>query len=619
MVIPPAIGLRVSTDTIAQRMDVRPVNDDPSPRAQSLTQPSRDTRPEGSTDRSSTVPTRSMKSRWSLTTRFRRSTLRLLALLASLPAAVVALGLIYMLGMAYLERSPRSLLASVEWASETLTTTGYGGDARWHHPAMAIFVIAVQFTGLFLVFLIFPIYVLPYFEERFEARLPHSLPGMDGRVLFHRYGRAVDSLIEELRRVGAPFVILEQDADLARRLHDRGYPVVVGNLEEDVGLLQGVEHARALITDADDHADSTFIMMAREQGYTGPDLCPRGVPACTGRRCSRSARRRFTRRRTSWRPRWPRARARAFDPQAEGLDSLSEQVGLAEYRVHAESPLAGRTLGQIHMRERLGVNLIGQWRSGEFVPARGPETRIAPGAILVVIGGARAPRPDRPAGGADPGVRADRGRGVRHGRPQGGGDAARRRRGRPSSSTTTPEPGVDVVGNVFEQSTLEQARVREASTVVLALSNDSAGVFATAVIRDYAPQIRLIARVNRASSVPRLYQAGADFALSMGQVAGQLLAHHILGNGALSVEQRLRCVRLTPGDLAGAHPWKVGARERSGATVVGVERDGKLMIDLADEFRLRPHDVVLVCGTVTGIDVYVQAFQAAPWRGATAG
>ncbi len=85
------------------------------------------------------------------------------------------------------------------------------------------------------------------------------------------------------------------------------------------------------------------------------------------------------------------------------------------------------------------------------------------------------------------------------------------------------------------------------------------------------------------------------------------------------MEQRLRCVRLTPGTLVDAHPWKSEVRERSGATVVGVEREGKVMIDLPDDFRTRPDDVVLVCGTVTGIDVYVQAFQAAPWRGATAG
>jgi hypothetical protein len=84
----------------------------------------------------------------------KRSTRRLLALLAMLPATVVVLGTLYMLGMTHLEGAPRTFMQGLQWASETLTTTGYGGDSRWNHPAMALFVILGQFTGQFLVFLI---------------------------------------------------------------------------------------------------------------------------------------------------------------------------------------------------------------------------------------------------------------------------------------------------------------------------------------------------------------------------------------------------------------------------------------------------------------------------------
>jgi len=547
---------------------------------------------------------------WVFAAGFRRSTLRLLALLASLPAAVLLIGSLYMLGMTYLEGSPRGFWSSLEWAAETLTTTGYGADARWGHPLMALFVILVQFMGLFLVFLIFPIYVLPYFEERFEARLPRSLPTMDGRLLFHRYGRSVESLIEELRRVGTPFVILEQDVELGRRLRDRGFPVVVGQLDEDAGLLRGVERAQALVTDADDHDDSTFIMMAREQGFTGPIYALAEIPLHRTPMLKVGATAVYT-------PTHVLAAALAahasprIRPQAEGLNLLDDRIGLTEYRVHPESPLAGRSLGEIHLRELLGVNLIGQWHGGAFVPARGPDTRITPGAILVVIGArenlAKVEKLAAPISASGPIVVA------------GYGTVGRKvvEMLRDAGETTVvideqPKPGVDVVGNVLEHAALDQAKVREARTVVLALSNDSAGVFAAAVIRDFAPKIRLIARVNRAPSVARLYQAGADFALSTGQVAGQLLAYNLLGQSALSVEQRLSCVRVTPGTLVGAHPWKAGVRERSGATVVGVERGGRLLIDLPGNFRVGPDDTLVVCGSAASLDQYRLAFQASP-------
>lgn len=536
--------------------------------------------------------------------------MRLIFLLAGVPVAVVLLGVLYMLGMSYLEGSPRDFWSSLGWASETLTTTGYGADSRWQHPLMTVFVITVQLMGVFLVFLLFPVYVLPYFEEHFEARLARSLPAMAGRMLFHRYGRSVESLIEELQRVGTPFVILEQDLDLARRLHDRGLPVVVGKLEEDAGLLKGVEHATALVTDANDHDDSTFIMMAREQGYTGPIYALAENPLHRAPMLKVGATAVYT-------PTHVLAAALAahasprIRPQVDGLNLLDERIGLTEYRVHPDSPLAGRTLGEVHLRERFGVNLIGQWHSGTFAPARGPETRIAPGAILVAIGPleslARVEELAAAISASGPIVVAGYGT-VGH-------KVVEMLRDAGEAVVVIDEqakPGVDVVGNVLEQATLDQAQVGRARTVVLALSNDSAGVFATAVIHDYAPRARIVARVNRAPNVARLYQAGADFALSMGQVAGQLLAHHLLGQSALSVEQRLSCIRVSPGQVVGTHPWKAGVRERSGAAVVAVERSGKLLTEVPADFRVAGDDVMVICGSGASLDQFMREFQAAP-------
>jgi voltage-gated potassium channel len=536
--------------------------------------------------------------------------LRLLALLAALPAVVLVLGVLYMLGMTYLEGNPRGFWESLEWASETLTTTGYGADNHWDHPVMALFVMFTQISGLLFVLLIFPVYLLPLFEERFEARLARVLPPMDGRVLFHRYGPGVDSLVEELQRVHAPFVIMEGDPTLARSLHERGYPVVLGRLDEDPALLAGVEQARALVTNADDHEDATFIMMARERGFTGPAYALAENPLHRAPMLKVGATAVYTPSHVLAAALAARASAR-ISPPAEGLSLIDERVGLAEYRAHPDSPLAGQRLGDIQMRRRLGVTLIGQWHGGTFEPARGPDTRIVPGAILVVIGEDRnlakvealaAPIPrSGPIVVAGFGAVGSKVVEMLH-------DAG---------ETTVviaeqPGEGVDVVGNVLDQTVLDRAGVREAGTVVLALGNDSAGIFATAVVRDFAPKVRLIARVNRASNVPRLYQAGADVALSIGQVAGHLLARHLLGESAVMVEQGLRCMRMAAGRLTGRHPWQAEVREHTGAAVVAVERGGQTLLDFDDDFRVESGDGVFVCGTQEGLDLYQRVFDAAP-------
>lgn len=73
-------------------------------------------------------------------------------------------------------------------------------------------------------------------------------------------------------------------------------------------------------------------------------------------------------------------------------------------------------------------------------------------------------------------------------------------------------PGVDMVGNMLEHATMQRASVRSASAVVLALSNDNEGVFATAVVRDHAPEVPLIVRANRAPNIPRLHEFATSLA-----------------------------------------------------------------------------------------------------------
>ena len=70
-------------------------------------------------------------------------------------------------------------------------------------------------------------------------------------------------------------------------------------------------------------------------------------------------------------------------------------------------------------------------------------------------------------------------------------------------------PGVDMVGNVLEHATMQRASVRSAS---VALSNDSEGVFAPAVVRDHAPEVPLIVRANRAPNIPRLHEFATSLA-----------------------------------------------------------------------------------------------------------
>src|SRR5688500_9849215 len=162
----------------------------------------------------------------------RRSTRRLLVLLASVPAFLFLFAGLYMLGMEHLEGDPREFGQAVEFVSETLTTTGYGADSRWSHPVMQAFVVIIQFAGLALTILVFPVFVVPFIEERFEARLSQQLPDLRGAIVIYGWGPAVSPLVERLEHLRVPVVILEENPATARRLHDRGRTVIQAGLED---------------------------------------------------------------------------------------------------------------------------------------------------------------------------------------------------------------------------------------------------------------------------------------------------------------------------------------------------------------------------------------------------
>ena len=538
-----------------------------------------------------------------------RSNKRLLALLALLPISVLILALIYMLGMDYLENSPRTFLQSVQWASETITNTGYGADNRWNHPTMALFVIVTPFLGQVIIFLVFPLVVLPYLEEQFERRLQHVLPPMEGQVLFYRFGPTIESVLAEFQSNQTPFVIFEEDMEVARNLRDRGFNVVFGKLADDPSVLANVRQARAVVANADDHANATFTMIVREHGFEGPLYALADDPLYRQPMVQIGATEVFTPSHVLGAALASQASTR-ISPPAEGMHLLGAKVAMGEFRVRAESPLAGQRLGDLQLRKKHGVSVIGQWLAGSFTTAKGPDTRVEAGAILVVVGEPQnlevVERMAMPIHRAGPIVLA------------GFGAVGQKVIEMLKDAGETcvvidrvAAPGVDLVGSVLERATLDKAGVRSASAVVLALSDDSESVFATAVVREYAPEVPLIVRVLRTRNTARLYRAGADFAISVGQVAGQILSYQLLDEQVVQVENKIKFVRMTAGALVGRHPWGNDDLDKTGAKIIAVERQREVLVAFDNAFALQAEDTLFVCGSLNSLERYQRKFGTA--------
>jgi Trk K+ transport system NAD-binding subunit len=533
----------------------------------------------------------------------------------AVPALVLATTFVYMLGMAHLEGHPRGFWDSLEWAAETLTTTGYGADSHWGHPLMVLFVVAVQFAGVFLVFLLVPIYLIPFLEERFETRLPLEVEGdLAGHVVIYRFGPAVENLLGELAAARVPALVLEPDEATARRLLEQGdkgdksVRIVHRGLDDGALLAARLQKARALIANGTDDENAALILSARQLGFQGPILALVEEPYHRRPIELAGASATFTPRHMLGAALAARASHR-ISPRVAGIQSLGRNLEVAELQVRPHSPLAGKTLEEAAIGARTGAIVVGQWKGGEIEVA-GPGTRLEPGGLLVAVGSHESI--DRLSELTEGRIAARR---HSHFVVGGGGEVGRkvaellRIVGEPVRLIDRrPGPEVDQVGDVLDLRVLEAADVRNAQAVILALDTDSSTLFATVILKDLAPEVPVIARVNHSENVERIHRAGAYFALSIAQVSGQMLAQKLLGQEAIAVDPQLKILKVASGGLTGHHPAGLRIRERTGCSVVAVERGEDVLVDLGPDFRFSADDTVYVCGSTGAVRRFSEVF-----------
>lgn len=532
-------------------------------------------------------------------TDMQRSTRRLLALLAGLVAFTIGSAVLYQVGMSRLEGQHRSIWQSVEWAAETLSTTGYGADSRWSHPLMVLFVVAVQFVGVFLFFLIVPIFMVPFLEERFEEKLPRTPPEkLTDHVIVYRYGPAVETLLGRLAASGVASLVIETDETTARFVYERGQPVVFVRAEEDALEVCRVESARALVANGHDEENAAIVLRARQMGFRGEVLAFVEEPAHRKPMELAGASAAYT-------PRHIIAAALAahaserISPRLPGLESI-EGLQRCELRIPASSPFAGKTLQEAALG-RHGAVVVGKWTRSRLQARCTADMTLDANDILELVGDAEALTQAAATLGAIP--MRDRGPFLIAGFGEVGRkvhelltDAGEEVRVVERQSV----PGVDVVGNVLDSSVLERAGVADARGVVLALNSDDATMFGAVIVRDLVAGVPVVARVNHARNLDNIYRAGADYALSISDISGEMLSAKLLHRKSRARDEH-RQINGTPAQrFAGRRIADLPLREH-GCSLVAIRRDGHFVTRLSPDLEIVTTDELFICGATEAL------------------
>ncbi len=299
-----------------------------------------------------------------------------------------------------------SLLDAFYMTVITLATIGYGEV----HPlsdggrVFAILLIALGVTsvGYAIGSLTETFIEQRFFQDRVrERRMQQSIERLRGHIIICGFGRVGMNAAEELARQGRPFVVIEQRDDLVAYCRRHGYHAVQGDAQEDAALLRaGIEHASAVIAALDTDAANLFLTISCKslrETPTGKDNPSQQERLTVVARARVEEAEPKLRRAGADRVLYPyRIAGQILADLATAPETTDDAAIIARHK-HAEllleevivaegSSLVGRPVGDATVRGMTEVKIVGR-RAGEMLSRNlPPETVIAEGDLLLVIG-----------------------------------------------------------------------------------------------------------------------------------------------------------------------------------------------------------------------------------------
>lgn len=477
-----------------------------------------------------------------------RPNIRALASYLLLLVATVALFAVgFHLIMYHVEGQEHSWFTGVYWTLTVMTTLGFG-DITFHSDLGRMFSVVVLLTGVVLLLIVLPFvfirfFYAPWMESRMRFHAPRAVaPGTQGHVILCGLDSLAMALMARLRLHNIPHFVIEPDPVVAVQLHIDGVPVVTGGVadRETYEALQ-VQHARMVVANCSDTINTNITLTIR-------DISPQ-VPIAAVAEHERSI---DLLELTGSNHVLPLKlqlgehlanRVSAGHTHCHVVGRMGDFL-LAEFPVH-KTPLVGRPLRDVQLRETFGLNVVAVWDRGRMVQVT-PDTILADGSFPVVMGSAEQItsldtylviyntnfNPVLVVGGGKVGcatAKTLRSRGVTVHMIE-----------REESLRRSLEGVADklFIGNAADRELLMDVGLADAPSVLLTTNDDAMNIYLAVYYRRLNPDLRVISRITNERNIEAIHRAGADFVLSYSSLGAEtvmsLLQHResvILGEG----------------------------------------------------------------------------------------
>lgn len=516
---------------------------------------------------------------------------------------ITAYSVIFHFIMEYEGRS-QTWVTGFYWTLTVMSTLGFG-DIIFQSDLGKIFSVVVLLSGIVFLLILLPftfieLFYEPWMRAQQAARAPTSLPAKtSGHIILTHFDPVTKSFIRRLEQYGFPYVLLVASLQEALDLHNQGYKIMRGYLDNPKTYDFAQAHqARLVVATASDQVNANIVSTVREVSETVPVISTANFHASVdilelagsthvlelGEMMGQALARRVL------------DNERLTHP----IGQFGELI-IAEAMVRNTS-LVGQTLKESRLRELAGINVLGIWQDGVFQPTQ-PETAIAEDTVLVIAGSedqiAQYNRvffqTTNPLDG--PVVIIG---GGRVGRAAAQALAARNMDYRiiEKDPARIRNSQKYILGDAAEIELLVEAGIHQTPAVIITTHDDDMNIYLTIYCRRLRPDVQIVSRANLERNDATLHRAGADFVLSYASTGANTMINLISRENILMVAEGLDIFEVdTPDSLVGKTLAETDIRRKTGCTVVGLQQDGRLHTT-PDPFRpLQDNDHLVLIGS----------------------
>ncbi len=511
-----------------------------------------------------------------------------------------------------------SWITGFYWTLTVMSTLGFG-DITFQTDIGLVFTLVVLLSGIVFLLIILPFtfvqfFYAPWLQAQESARTPRKLPpDTRNHVVIANLNPITEKLVSKLSKFNYDYVIIEPDIQHALELHDRGYKVIVGAPDElkTYENLQ-VRNASLVVAVSDDLMNTNISFTVREITETVPLLVNAekehsiDILEFPG---------------NSHVFQFTKMLGVAMGQRTIGASMGTSIIGRFDKLLIVEAPamrtpVEGKSLHEIHLRERTGMTVVGLWDHGRFKLPR-PDEKIDSKTVLVLAGSEdQLKKYDQHFSISCADYATDAPVCI-----LGGG-----RVGQSVAGILTAK-GIDYIfiekhqrmvdkidgkvihGDAADINTLKKAQIDQARSIVVTTHDDAMNIYLTFYCRKLKHDVQIISRANEEKTVLKLHRAGADVVVSYASMGANAILNFLQPDEVSVFTEGLNVFsRKAHQSMIGKSLAENRVRERTGCSVIAINRGDKQMVS-PDPFEpLQEGDELIVIGRIDSEKRYLEIY-----------